>query len=516
MVTAFGQRKWWALGALSLADMVVGLDATVLSMALPTLSRTLHASETDLQWFSSGFMLMLAACMLPAGVLGDRFGRRRITLAALALFGAGSVACAYSTTAGEFLCARLVLGIAGAGIIVMALSAFTVLFTEDERPKAIGIWAGVSFVALPAGPVLGGWLLTHHWWGWVFLINVPVTVLGMAAARVLLPESRAAHRPALDPVGLLLAVTGLVALTSGFIQAGGRGWGCADVWTSVVLGLAASAGFVRWERRLAARPDGRPLVNLALFHSLSYTGGVLLAAVVSLALTGILFMLPQYYQGVLGVDAMRSGILLLPMIGGLAAGSVRADRLARLVGTDVTVAVGFSLLTAGFAIGSRTSDSSSTGFLVVWTVICGVGMGIITATAVSAALVRLSAERSGVGSAMMQALQKVGGPFGSAIMGSVLAGGYHDRLSLDGVPPESADTVKESVFGGVAVANRLHSPPLLGSVRDSFTHGMDTGLLAYAGVAAAGVLLTLISRSRWFQRIAPRCWEAAAGRYRPR
>ncbi len=206
-----GNRRWWALGALTLAVLAVGLDATVLSVALPTLATVLHASESDLQWFSSGYLLALAAAMLPAGLLGDRYGRKKVLLRALALFGAGSAACAYAPSAGAFIAARVVLGVAGAGIIVMALSALTVLFTEEERPRAVGIWAAANFLALPLGPILGGWLLTHYWWGWVFLMNVPVALMGLGATFALVPESRAPERPGLDPVGMIASTAGLNA-----------------------------------------------------------------------------------------------------------------------------------------------------------------------------------------------------------------------------------------------------------------------------------------------------------------
>ena len=210
-------RRWWALGALTLAVLAVGLDITVLSVALPTLAIALHASESDLQWFSSGYALALAAAMLPAGLLGDRYGRKKVMLVSLALFGAGSVACAYAPSAGAFIAARVVLGLAGAGVIVMALSALTVLFTKEERPRAVGIWAAANFLALPLGPILGGWLLTHYWWGWVFLMNVPVVLVGLVAAFALVPESRAQQRPGLDLVGVVASTVGLVGVTYGLI-----------------------------------------------------------------------------------------------------------------------------------------------------------------------------------------------------------------------------------------------------------------------------------------------------------
>ena len=174
-MTATGARRWWALSGVMLAVLAVGMDLTVLSVALPTLAVALKASESDLQWFSSGYALVLAAAMLPAGLLGDRYGRKKVMLLSLALFAAGSLACAYSRTPAEFIGARVLLGFAGAGLVVMAVSALTVLFSEEERPKALGIWAAANMFAFPIGPILGGWLLSHYWWGWVFLMNVPVS-----------------------------------------------------------------------------------------------------------------------------------------------------------------------------------------------------------------------------------------------------------------------------------------------------------------------------------------------------
>jgi DHA2 family multidrug resistance protein-like MFS transporter len=187
-MNSIGSRRWWALAALTLGVLAVGLDVTVLSVALPTLAGALKASESDLQWFSSGYALVLAAGMLPAGVLGDRFGRKKILIGALVLFGAGSVACAYAVNPGQFLAGRLVLGAAGAAVVVMALSVMTVLFNEEERPRAVGIWAAANFVALPIGPIFGGWLLTNFWWGWIFLMNVPVALVGLIAVLALVPE----------------------------------------------------------------------------------------------------------------------------------------------------------------------------------------------------------------------------------------------------------------------------------------------------------------------------------------
>ena len=487
-----GNRKWWALAALTLAVLAVGLDGTVLSVAVPTLATKLNASESDLQWFSSAYLLVLAAAMLPAGLLGDRYGRKKVMALSLVLFGIGSAACAYSTTAGQFIAARVVLGLAGAGIIVMALSALTVLFTEEERPRAVGVWAAANFLALPIGPILGGWLLTNFWWGWVFLMNVPVALIGLIATLVLLPESRAPVRPGLDLVGIVLSTAGLVGVTYGLIEAGQNGWGDASALIPIGIGLVLLLAFFLWEGWLGRRPGGQPLIDLALFRSASFTWGVILLAILVLAMIGVLFTMPQYFQGVVGTDAQGSGIRLLPVIGGLVLGAVPADRVAKALGAKVTVAVGFLVLAGGMLLGSTTGVASSGGFVAAWMAVVGLGMGITLATAASGALAELSAERAGVGSAVLQALQKVGGPFGTAVLGSVLLSAYQGQLNLTGLSAAAASAVKTGLFGGLAVAAKIGSPQLLASVRSAFVVGMDASLRVGVGIAVAGCILTLI------------------------
>ncbi len=487
-----GARRWWALAAVSLGVLAVGLDGTVLTVALPTLAKSLHASESDLQWFTSGYFLVLAAAMLPAGLLGDRYGHKKVLSIAIALFGAGSVACAYSTSVGEFLAARVLLGLAGAGVIVMAISALTVLFAKEERPKAVGIWAAANFLSLPIGPILGGWMLSHFWWGWVFLINAPVAAIGVVALVTLVPESRADERPGFDLLGILLSVTGLVALTYGFIDAGEKGWSDATALIAMGVGVAGLAGFGAWERLLHRRAGGQPLLDLTLFRSASFTWGVILAAFAVLAMIGVLFTMPQYFQGVLGTNAMGSGLRLLPVILGLVLGAVPAERIVRVVGAKLVAATGFLLLGVGLMAGSTTGVGSSTPFIALWMGVAGIGLGLALSTSTSAALVELSEQRSGVGSAVLQAVNKVGGPFGTAILGSALSSIYLSHVALAGLSAAAASEVKQSVFAGVAVAEQLGSAPLLHSVRGAFTDGMDVALVVSAGIALAGFVLTLL------------------------
>jgi MFS transporter, DHA2 family, multidrug resistance protein len=489
---ALKARRWSALGALVLAVLAVGLDGTVLSVALPTLATDLHASTADLQWFVSSYTLVLAAALLPAGLLGDRYGRKRVLLGALVLFGAGSLAVAYAPSAGAFIAARVLLGLGAAAIIPLSLSVLTVLFTAQERPRAVGVWATANFLALPLGPILGGWLLTNYWWGWAFLINVPVVLVGLLAAMVLLPESRSATRPGLDPAGVLSSSAGLAVLVYGVIQAGQHGWGDTTALTAMLAGMLLLVGFVAWERRLSRRPAGQPLVDLSLFRSTSFTWGTILAAVGIFALFGVLFTTPQYFQAILGTDAMGSGLRLLPLIGGLAVAASMADQITARAGAKATTALGFVLLAAGLALGATTGLTSGTRFIAAWTVVVGLGMGLALATAASAALAALSVERAGVGSAVMQTVQKVGAPFAAAILGSVLNATYRGQLHLTGVPVRVADAVQDSVFAGVAAARQLGSASLLHSVRAAFVDGMDVMLWVCAAIAVAGILLALV------------------------
>jgi predicted MFS family arabinose efflux permease len=367
-----------------------------------------------------------------------------------------------------------------------------VLFTKEERPKAVGIWAAANFLALPIGPILGGWLLTNFWWGWVFLINVPVAVIGLIALATLVPESRASERPGIDLVGVALSVAGLVALTYGLIAAGQDGWTDAVAILAMAGGVVVLVGFFAWERRLNRRPGGQPLLDLSLFGSASFTWGVILAAIAVLSMIGVLFTLPQYFQGVIGTDAMGSGLRLLPVIAGLIVGAIPSDRVVKLIGAKLTASAGFVLIAIGLLIGATTGVSSSTVFVAGWMAIIGVGMGLALSTSTSAALVELSEERSGVGSAVLQAVNKVGGPFGTAILGSVLSSIYLSHLALAGIAAPAAAAIRQSVFGGVAVAQQIGSAGLLHSVRAAFVDGMDVALLVSAGIAVVGMLLTLL------------------------
>ena len=497
-------RKWWALVAIAASVLVVGLDLTVLNLALPTIATDLHASTGDLQWFSAAYSLVLAAAMLPAGLLGDRLGRKKVLLVALVLFGASSAACAYATSTGELIAARAVLGIGAAAIFPLSLSVIPVLFAPEERQKAIALMASATFISFPIGPIVGGYLLDHFWWGSVFLINVPVVVLALIAVAVLLPESRSAQRRSIDVLGVILSSAGLAGLTYGFIEAGQNGWSNITALSTIAAGVAVLVIFVAWERRLTGRSGGiRPLIELGLFRSASFTWGTALATLVSFAMFGIFFAMPQYFQEVQGANALGSGLRLLPLIGGLVVGMIGSTRLATprnsasqerpaLASAKGLVTVGFIVMTVALAVGALTKAGSGTGFAAAWLAAFGLGLGLAMPQAMNAALSALSAERSGSGSALISALRQVGATIGVAVLGTVVSTVYRSHLGVAGLPAATAAKAKSSVVAGVGVAHALGSASLLHSARTAFVQGMDTMLWACGGIAVASAILALI------------------------
>ncbi|MEU6994016.1 DHA2 family efflux MFS transporter permease subunit [Streptomyces sp. NPDC046465] len=487
MSADLGARRWWAVGALVLASMVVGFDVTILSLALPAMADDLGANNVELQWFVTSYTLVFAAGMIPAGMLGDRFGRKKVLLAALVIFGIASVACAYSTASGTFIGARAVLGLGAALIMPTTLSLLPVMFSDEERPKAIGAVAGAAMLAYPLGPILGGYLLNHFWWGSVFLINVPVVILAFFAVSAWLPESKAKEAKPFDVGGLVFSSVGLAAMTYGVIQGGEKGWTDVTTLVPTLGGILAIVIFVFWEKRVAD-----PLVDLSLFRSARFTSGTMLGTVINFTMFGVLFTMPQYYQAVLGTDAMGSGFRLLPMVGGLLVGVTVANKVAKGLGPKTSVGLGFALLSAALFYGATTATGSGTGLAAAWTAVYGLGLGIALPTAMDAALGALSEDTAGVGSGVNQSIRTLGGSFGAAILGSVLNSGYRGKLELDGVPAQAHDAAKDSVFGGLAVARALKSSTLGDSVRAAYVHALDVVLVVSGALGLLGVLLAVV------------------------
>ncbi|TCC28904.1 DHA2 family efflux MFS transporter permease subunit [Kribbella speibonae] len=468
-------RRWWTLAALVLASLAVGFDATILNLALPTMAKDLNAGNAQLQWFVTVYTLVLAAGMIPAGMIGDRLGRKKTMLAALAIFGISSLAAAYAPSSELFIAARAVLGLGAALMMPTMLALIPTMFTPDERPKAIGTLAGASLLAFPIGPLLGGWLLNHFWWGSVFLINIPMVVLAVLAVGAWMPESEPRRGQRIDGAGLVLSSAAMTALTYGLIEIGERGWTDAAVLGPILGGLAALALFVLWERRFSD-----PLVELSLFANARFSVGTGLATVVNFTLFGVLFVLPQYFQAIVGVDAMGSSLRLLPLIGGMLIGMVAAGRVGTAIGPKLTAVLGFILLAGSLFVGATTGVGSGTALMAGWTVAYGLGLGFTLPTAMNAALGALSPLSAGVGAGVTQSVRTLGGSFGAAILGSILSSAYRDA-----VPPEA----RESVFAGLAAARSTQSAALEDTVRSAFVHGLDLVLITSGALAILGLLL---------------------------
>ena len=292
-------RRWWALGALALAMLTVGLDGTVLNVAVPTMATALQASTDQLQWFSTAYTLTLAAALMPLGMLGDRYGRKKFLLEALMLFGVASLWCAEAAGPGSLIAARALLGLAAAALMPMSMAVLPVLFPKPaDRAKAITIWVTSTAVGLPLGPILGGYLLNHFWWGSVFLINIPLVAVALVAVTWLVPESKSALPRRLDVPGVILSSVGLLGLTYGVIAAGRDGWGSSAALWPLVVGLIALGALAVVERR---RPD--PLIGGTLLADRDFRIGITLAVLVSFALMGLLFAMPLFFQEVGGHSA---------------------------------------------------------------------------------------------------------------------------------------------------------------------------------------------------------------------
>ncbi|MEN2423104.1 MFS transporter [Streptomyces rimosus] len=473
--------------ALALAVLATALDMTVLNIALPTLAADLHAGTSVLQWFASAYTLTVAAVMLPIGALGDRHGRRKLLLAALVVFAGASVWCAYSGSSAELIAARVALGLGGATIMPLSMAQMPVLFPDArERDRAMAVWIGALALGSALGPLVGGWLLSNFWWGAVFIINVPLALVGIVAVITLVPESRSSTPLPLDLPGTVLSSLGLVGVTYGFIRAGAQGWGDPVVAASLVAGFVALVLFVIWQRR--AR---HALIDLNLFSDAGFRWGTIYSVLNAFAMFGLVFTVPMYFQGVLGTDAFGSGLRLLPMIAGMLVANGSADPLREKLGTRTVLFAGFAITAVGMTLGAFTTTTDGFWYSAMWTALQGAGLGLVMITSTSLALGSLDKERSGVGSALITMLRNAGMTLGPAVLGTVAMTRYHERLgALDTAP------VRDSVIAGASVADRLHDTAMLAHVRSAFMSGMSLLLAVCAGICVLSAGLVVMRTRR--------------------
>ena len=481
--------RWLALGAIVLSGLVLGLDTTILVTALPTLSAQLGATTDQLQWISAAYTLALAGFMIPAGVLADRLGRRRMLLAALVLFGASSVVASRMTTADGLILMRAVMGIAGAFIFPISLAVLPTIFSEQERPRAIAIGGAGMFLGLPLGPLIAGWLLTHSAWGSIFLINGPVVVLSLLGVWLFIPESRDSNAPRLDIVGAALAIAGVTSVVYGIIEQPARGWTDSTVLAGLLTGGVLVAGFCLWELRVRS-----PLVDLRLFLNPRFSWAVLAGMVMGFALLGVLFVFTPFVQIVQGQDAQATGLRLLPLIGGIVLGALGTDRLLGRLGVKVMLALGLLLCAAGLALLSMLETDSGFGLLAVALPLIGVGNAFTMFTSLNVILGILPESHTGAGAGLTRTLQQLAASLGVAILGSVLNSGYRAELAnqLTALPGRLKDVAEGSVAGATLIAGGLPDPlrtALLHAAHRAYVVGMADVLRVSAGVMIVGAVL---------------------------
>ncbi|MEV0175176.1 DHA2 family efflux MFS transporter permease subunit [Streptomyces sp. NPDC050803] len=485
--TSLDPRRWWALAALVASMLTLGFDTTILNVALPTMAAELGATTGEQQWMADAYVVVFAALMLPAGLLGDRFGRRLMLICGLGIFLAGSVLGALAGDVNAVIAARAVMGVGAALVTPLSLSVLPSLFGADERPKAVGIISAASALGLPLGPIIGGWLLDHFWWGSVFLVNVPMAAIGIAACVFLLPETRDPASPKVDTVSTALTATGLGALVYAIIEAPVRGWG-----DPLVLGMLAAAVALITALVLRERRTERPMLDMTLLAHRGFLFNTLAATLVMFVLSGLLFVLPPYLQAVLGNDALGTGVRLLPMMGGLLVAARLAPKVVARFGVRATVSAGLVVLSFAALLGSRTTTGSGYGFTALWLSVTGLGFGFSLIPAMNSALGTLPRDRAGSGSGLLMTLRQVGGAIGIALLGSLLAAAFRDRLDVTGLPAQAADTAGESVVAAHIVAEKAGSAELVASANSAYVHGMGVVLLVCAISALVAALLAAV------------------------
>lgn len=497
------RRRWWILVVLCLSVLLVAVDNSIVNVALPTLSRKLSATTSQLQWVVDAYTLVFAGLLLVGGSLGDRLGRRRVLQAGLVLFALTSLTAVYASSTGGLIAARAAMGASAALIYPATLALLTNVFADARgRATAIGIWSGVSGLAVALGPVSGGLLLRHFSWGSVFLINVPLAAVALIAGWRLLPESRHPHGGGFDFVGAALSVIGISTLVWTIIEAPDNGWTSRTTALGAVVAAAALAVFVRRETRIE-----HPLFDVRLFANPRFSAASTAVALAFFGLFGFIFMITQYFQAVRGYDTLQAGAATLPfavVIGGM---SPVAILLMKRAGTKVVVAGGLALMSVGFLVAAGTDPGSAYwGRIIVSMTLMAAGLAFTAGPATDSIMGALPTERAGAGSAVNDTTREVGGTLGVAVVGSVLASlyGSHlaDALARLGVPAGAAHAAGESVVAGMAVSAQLPPglrAPATAAVRDAFLSGLAAGSLVAAaatGLAAIAAAVALPARHR--------------------
>ncbi|MFI9328847.1 MFS transporter [Kitasatospora sp. NPDC052868] len=484
-------QRWTGLAVLVLAVTLVAVDATVLSLAIPSISETLRPSGTQLLWIGDVYSFVLAGLLVSMGSLSDRIGRKKLLLTGSAAFGAASLLAAYAPGPGWLIVARALLGVAGATIMPSTLSLIRGLFPDDrERATAIGIWGAAATAGAALGPVVGGVLLEHFWWGSVFLLNLPVVLLLLVLGGWLLPESKDPEPGRWDVLSVLLSLAGVIGVVYAIKEAAAHGLVRWDVPVTALLGAAALTVFVRRQLRLDT-----PLLDVRLFADRRFTGAVLASLTALVGLSGVVFVTSQYLQLVRGWEPLKAGLAELPAFAGAVVGGLLTARLARRTGARLALTLGLLGMGTGIGLLGFVQQDTIYLLLAVAFLIVGTAEGVVYTLGADLVLGAAPAEKAGAASAVSETAYELGTALGIALVGSVVASLYAGSLAVPaGADPAAAAQAGESLGGAVEAAHGLApelAGPLLASARDSFLHGMNIAAFL------AGALLLAASAAAW-------------------
>jgi EmrB/QacA subfamily drug resistance transporter len=490
--TVFRDHPIAALAVICLSVFVISVDATIVNVALPTLSRELNADTAQLQWIVDAYTLIMAGLLLSVGSLSDRYGRRGWLSGGLAVFAITSAVAAQVNSADALIAARAAMGVGAAVIFPTTLGLITNIFTDPvPRAKAIGVWAAMVGVGVAAGPMTGGWLLEHFSWGSIFLVNVPVAAVAIVGGILFVPTSRDPAAPKIDMPGLILSCIGVTALVYTVIEAPNWGWGSARAVTGFGVAAVILTGFALWERR-----SSHPMLDVSVFANRRFSGGSLAVTAGFLTLFGFIFVITQYFQFIKSYSAFETGVRLLPVAVSIAVASVVGPRMVERIGTTAVVTAGLAIFAAGLAWASTADAATPYVEIAAQMVLLGGGLGMTTAPATEAIMGSLSADKAGVGSAVNDTTRELGGTLGVAIVGSVFASVYSGRIgsasALAALPGDVRSTMEHSMAAAYKVIGHLPAGRAAG-VRDAVNHafldGMQVGSLVCAAIALAAAVI---------------------------
>jgi DHA2 family multidrug resistance protein-like MFS transporter len=491
-----GRREWIGLAVIALPCLLYSMDLTVLELAVPKLSADLKPTSSQLLWIMDIYGFLLAGCLITMGTLGDRIGRRRLLLIGAAAFGVASVLAAFSRSAEMLIATRALLGIAGATLAPSTLSLIRNMFLDsDQRTFAIGVWATSFSAGAAIGPLAGGFLLEHFWWGSVFLLAVPVMALLLVLGPLLLPEFRDPQAGRLDLTSAALSLAAVLAVIYGLKQVAQDGLGWLPV-LSVAAGVAAGAAFARRQRELAD-----PLIDLGLFRAPAFSASLAAFMLSIFVIAGIFLFLAQYLQLVLGLSPLQAGLWTVPSAGGLIAGSMLAPLIVRRVRPAFVMAGGLALSAVGFGMLIQVNAASGLAILVIGSVVFSLGVAPVGTLASDIIVGSAPPERAGAASGISETSAELGGALGIAVLGSVGTAVYRSEVTgavPADVPPAAAEAARDTLGGAVAAAEELPDPlgaELLDAAREAFTQALQlTAITSAAIVVGVAILAAVVLR----------------------